>query len=212
MRVVVARNGRQRTLSVTPVNGRVVHEPGVAAPPGNRPFGIIGVTFDSPVQRTGALHAVATTGSDLGHVTWAAITGVGHLFTPSSVVHRFDQVTSAKAANQAAADGTRAQSIVGVVRTGNQAVQAGVGDFLLVLITINVFFGIFNLFPMLPLDGGHVALAVYEKIRTGRRATMYHADAAKLMPLAWLMMAFLAVIVGTALLTDILHPAANPFG
>ena len=39
----------------------------------------------------------------------------------------------------------------------------------MILISINVFVGIFNLFPMLPFDGGHVAIAVYEKIRTGRR-------------------------------------------
>ena len=42
---------------------------------------------------------------------------------------------------------------------------------------------------MLPLDGGHVAIAVYEKIRTGRRKVLYHADVAKLMPFTWLMLA-----------------------
>ena len=72
--------------------------------------------------------------------------------------------------------------------------------------------GIFNLFPMLPLDGGHVAIAVYEKIRTGRRRVMYHADVAKLMPFTWLMLMFLGVLFTTSLLTDILHPMANPFG
>ena len=95
-------------------------------------------------------------------------------------------MTSAKAANQAAANGTRAQSIVGIVQTATDAAQAGIGDFLYILIVINIFFGIFNLFPMLPLDGGHVAIAVYEKIRTGRRKVMYHADVAKLMPFTWL--------------------------
>ena len=44
---------------------------------------------------------------------------------------------------------------------------------------------------MLPLDGGHVAIAVYEKVRTGRRRVMYHADVAKLMPFTWLMLMFL---------------------
>jgi membrane-associated protease RseP (regulator of RpoE activity) len=87
-----------------------------------------------------------------------------------------------------------------------------VGDLLLILISINVFVGIFNLFPMLPLDGGHVAIAVYEKIRTGRRRVMYHADVAKLMPFTWLMLIFIAVLFSTSLLTDILHPMANPFG
>ncbi len=102
-------------------------------------------------------------------------------------------------------------SIVGVVQIATQAAQAGIGQFLYILIVINVFFGIFNLFPMLPLDGGHVAIAVYEKIRTGRRKVMYHADVAKLMPFSWLMLMFLGVLLTTALLTDILYPSANPF-
>ena len=118
-------------------------------------------------------------------MVWASITGIGHLFSPSGIAQRFDQVTSAKAASQAAADGTRAQSIVGIGQTATDALHAGIGDFLYILIVINVFFGVFNLFPMLPLDGGHVAIAVYEKIRTGRRKVMYHADVAKLMPFTW---------------------------
>ena len=140
------------------------------------------------------------------------MTGIGHLFSPSGVSQRFDQVTSAKAANQAAADGTRAQSIVGIGATATDALQAGVGDYLYILIVINIFFGVFNLFPMLPLDGGHVAIAIYEKIRTGRRKVLYHADVAKLMPFTWLFMLFLAVLIVPAFLTDILHPMANPFG
>ena len=140
------------------------------------------------------------------------MTSLGHLFSPGAVTQRFDQVTSAKAANQAAANGTRASSIVGIGATAADALQAGIGDYLYILIVINIFFGVFNLFPMLPLDGGHVAIAVYEKIRTGRRKVMYHADVAKLMPFTWLFMLFLAVLIVPALLTDILHPMANPFG
>jgi membrane-associated protease RseP (regulator of RpoE activity) len=62
---------------------------------------------------------------------------------------------------------------------------------------------------MLPLDGGHVAIAVYEKIRTGRRKVMYHADVAKMMPFAWLMILVLAIIILPALLTDIFHPVTG---
>ncbi|MGB7053654.1 MAG: site-2 protease family protein, partial [Acidimicrobiales bacterium] len=107
---------------------------------------------------------------------------------------------------------TRVESIVGAARTAVQAAQAGVGDLLVILISINVFVGIFNLFPMLPLDGGHVAIAVYERIRSGRRSVAYHADAAKLLPFAWLMIAFLGVLFATTLLNDLIHPLANPFG
>jgi membrane-associated protease RseP (regulator of RpoE activity) len=210
--IVVSRDGRDKTLTVTPTDGRDVHEPGLEVPKGAAPFGVVGITLGSPTQRSTPVHALASTGSELVHITWASLLGVAHLFSPSSVAQRFDQVSSAKAANQAAANGTRVTSIYGAGRVAVQAVQAGVGDLLLILISINIFVGIFNLFPMLPLDGGHVAIAVYEKIRTGRRRVMYHADVAKLMPFTWLMLMFLAVLFSTSLLTDILHPMANPFG
>ena len=121
-------------------------------------------------------------------------------------------MTSAKAASQAGADGTRVQSIVGAVQTATDAVHAGIGDLLIILISINLFIGIFNLFPMLHLDGGHVAIAIYEKIRTGRSKVLYHANVTKLLPFTWALVIFLGVLFATTLLTDLLHPMANPFG
>jgi membrane-associated protease RseP (regulator of RpoE activity) len=210
--VVVDRAGTDKTLTVTPANGRTLKEKDSTPPPGTAPYGLIGVSLGSPVETRSPIQAVTGTGSEIGQVVWASMTGIGHLFSPSGIGQRLDQVTSAKAADQAAANGTRAQSIVGISQTATDALHAGIGDYLSILIVINIFFGVFNLFPMLPLDGGHVAIAVYEKIRTGRRKVLYHADVAKLMPFTWLFMAFLLVLVVPALLTDILHPAANPFG
>ncbi len=210
--VVVDRNGSDKTLTVTPVNGRTLHEKGSKAPAGTAPYGLIGVSLGSPVATRSVIHGVTSAGSQLGSLVWSSVTSIGHLFSPRGVAQRFDQVTSAKAASQAAANGTRASSIVGIGGVATDALHAGIGDYLYILIVINIFFGVFNLFPMLPLDGGHVAIAVYEKIRTGRNKVLYHADVAKLMPFTWLFMLFLAVLIVPALLTDILHPAANPFG
>jgi membrane-associated protease RseP (regulator of RpoE activity) len=210
--VVVDRSGRTLTLRITPLDGRTVDETGLTPPPGHAPFGVIGAEFGSPNVRTGPVRALGDSVVDLGRLAWSTVVGVVHVFSPSAVAGRFHQVTSAKAAAQATANGTRVQSIVGVVDTGGQAVQAGIADTLWLLIVINLFLGVFNLFPMLPLDGGHVAIAVYERIRTGRSKRPYHADAAKLMPFTWLMLAFLGVLFTTALLVDVLHPMANPFG
>lgn len=210
--VVVSRQGTKRTLTVTPVDGRTLHERGSAPPAGSAPFGLIGVTFGSPIATRPPLNALTSSVTEFGRFTWSSVSAVGHLFSPGGLTQRFDQVGSAQAANQAAANGTRAQSIVGIVQTATDAAHAGIGDFFYILIVINIFFGIFNLFPMLPLDGGHVAIAVYEKIRTGRRQVMYHADVTKLMPFTWLFLLFLAVLVVPAFLTDVFHPMANPFG
>ncbi len=212
VRLVVSHDGHRQTLTVVPADGRTDHEAGVVAPSGSAPFGVIGVTLGAPLATRGPLEAVADTGTNLVRLTWASIVGVGHLFSPNGVAQRFAQVTNARAADQAAANGTRVESIVGAARTATQAAQAGIGDLLLILISINVFVGIFNLFPMLPLDGGHVLIAVYERIRSGRRSVAYHADVTKLLPFTWLMVMFLGVLFATSLLTDLLHPLANPFG
>jgi membrane-associated protease RseP (regulator of RpoE activity) len=58
---------------------------------------------------------------------------------------------------------------------------------------------------MLPLDGGHVAIAVYERIRS-RRGRMYHADVTKLTPVAYAFVLLLGFIVVSSLYLDITHP------
>jgi len=61
--------------------------------------------------------------------------------------------------------------VVGVADIAGQAVQAGggwkvtVSDLLLIIISLNIFIGAFNLLPLLPLDGGHLAVIVYEQVR-----------------------------------------------
>jgi len=210
--LVVERNGQRKTLTVTPADGRVEHEQGAAAPSGSAPFGVIGVTFGEPLQRENPVRALGRVPADLWNVTSSSVAGLGQLVSPSGISQRFDEVSSAKAANQAAANGTRAYSIVGIVNVANSAAEAGIAVLISLLILLNVFLGVVNLFPMLPLDGGHIAIAVYERIRTGRRQVAYHADAAKLLPLTWATLMLIGIIVLPALLTDILHPAAHPFG
>jgi len=209
---VVTRDGTRRTVTVTPVDGRTVHEQGVTVPPGSKAFGLIGISLGAPTETLGPVTGLAHTVTGLAHYSWASMVGVAHLFSPQATVQRFQNVTSAKAASQSAADGTRVSSIVGAVQTATDAARAGVAYLLGILVAINLFVGIFNLFPMLPLDGGHVAIAIYEKIRTGRRNVRYHADVTKLLPYTWAMVAILGVLFTTTLLADILHPVANPFG
>ena len=50
MTVVVDRHGSERTLTVTPANGRTEHEQDSVSPPGTAPYGIIGVSLGWPVQ------------------------------------------------------------------------------------------------------------------------------------------------------------------
>jgi membrane-associated protease RseP (regulator of RpoE activity) len=65
---------------------------------------------------------------------------------------------------------------------------------------VAVFVGVLNVIPLYPLDGGHFAVALYEKIR-GRKA-----DVRKLMPVAAAVVTFLVLIGLLGIYLDIFHP------
>jgi regulator of sigma E protease len=62
-------------------------------------------------------------------------------------------------------DTNQVSSSVGIVRVQSQAWRAGARDFLSVLGLISLALGLMNLIPVLPLDGGHIVLALIEKVR-----------------------------------------------
>jgi membrane-associated protease RseP (regulator of RpoE activity) len=103
-------------------------------------------------------------------------------------------------------------SVIGASRLGGEAIQKGVPEvFWQIFISLNVFIGIFNLLPLLPLDGGHIAIAWYEKARSWlyarlRRKDPGRVDYYKLMPIT-----YAVILIGGAftLLTataDIVNP------
>jgi membrane-associated protease RseP (regulator of RpoE activity) len=62
--------------------------------------------------------------------------------------------------------------VVGVARVSGETLASGtqnwsqrIGTFLLIIASLNIFVGIFNLLPILPLDGGHMAVAIADEFR-----------------------------------------------
>jgi membrane-associated protease RseP (regulator of RpoE activity) len=108
-------------------------------------------------------------------------------------------------------------SVVGASRVGGQAIEAGfVLLFVLLFAGFNIFIGVFNLFPLLPLDGGHIAVLWFERVRSrlarafGRRDPG-PVDLNKLVPLTVLVIVVFGGISVMAILADIVNPIANPF-
>ena len=85
---------------------------------------------------------------------------------------------------------------VGIAKIGGDALGAEaplsqrLATLLLLVAAVNVFVGVFNLLPLLPLDGGHLAILAYEQVRAGiakvlRRPAPGRVDLARLLPVAY---------------------------
>lgn len=103
-------------------------------------------------------------------------------------------------------------SVVGASIIGGETVDAGLWvAFWFFLAQLNFVLGAINLVPLLPFDGGHIAVATYEKIRNMIRSARGMVAAGpvnylKLMPATYVV---LAVVAGYMLLTvtaDLVNP------
>ncbi|MGZ4594663.1 MAG: M50 family metallopeptidase [Actinomycetes bacterium] len=107
-------------------------------------------------------------------------------------------------------------SVVGASRIGGESVQLGQPIFFLLLLGgLNVFIGIFNLFPLLPLDGGHVAIAWYERARSWVAARRGRPDPGrvdynKLLPVTYLVILLFGGLTVLTLAADIVNPITLP--
>jgi len=113
-------------------------------------------------------------------------------------------------------------SIVGGGRLAGETVSHDEFDvaektaFLLTLIAgFNFFIGMFNFVPLLPLDGGHIASAVWEALRRGlarvrRRPDPGYVDAAKLLPVAYVVASALLVMGVVLIVGDLVVPLHIP--
>jgi len=108
-------------------------------------------------------------------------------------------------------------SVVGVSRLGgdvaamDQPIRAKVATFLGLAASLNLFLFLFNLLPILPLDGGHVAGAAYEGVRrwlarvTGR-PDPGPVDVARLLPVAYVVAGLLLAMAVVVIWADLVKP------
>jgi membrane-associated protease RseP (regulator of RpoE activity) len=102
-------------------------------------------------------------------------------------------------------DEDRITSMVGIARFGAQASDDGMADFLILLALVNLSIGVLNMLPLLPLDGGHAAIAIYERIRS-RNGRRHMADISRLLPLTYAVFLLLVFVSMSAVYLDIVDP------
>lgn len=108
--------------------------------------------------------------------------------------------------------------IVGVAAVSGQVTASDqmnwserIGAFLLIVASLNFFVGIFNLLPILPLDGGHMAVAIADEIRAflarlRGKPRPAPIDVTVLTPVTMVVFVLLAVLTVMLLVADIINP------
>ncbi|WP_089254576.1 M50 family metallopeptidase [Asanoa hainanensis] len=103
-------------------------------------------------------------------------------------------------------------SVVGASRLGGEAVEHSAWEiFVLLFVSLNFFIGVFNLLPLLPLDGGHIAISWFERARSWVAARLGKPDPGrvdyyKLMPVTYVVILIGGAFTLLTITADIINP------
>jgi len=186
--LVVLRNGQRVVLTAT-----------LASNPTDASIAFFGISsWSRDYVKLNPLLAARHSVSDVASTAMRSFSGVFTVLNPRNVV---DSVTA-----PVADPATRPSTVVGASQLGGEiGRQEGLKGLLILLASVNVFVGVFNMLPLLPFDGGHAAVATYERLRS-RRNRVYRADVTKMVPVATAVIALLVLLMFAGLYLDITQP------
>jgi membrane-associated protease RseP (regulator of RpoE activity) len=173
--------------------------------------GIIGVSVGQSVasyRSFNPIEAVPESFTTIGQITRDTGAGIGRLFSPAGIERYSKNFTGDAPKQGSPASNERPRSIVGIVDIGGDLVGGNVWSLLFLLGAINLIVALFNLIPLLPFDGGHIAVAVFERIQERRKRMQgrYFADVAKLLPLTYAVVLILFLLMISSIYLDIASP------
>ncbi len=170
---------------------------------------VAGISATVVVPQASFVHALAMAPGGVATVAHNAVDALGQIFSPSGISRYFHVLAGTDKSQQA--NEQRFLSPVGFAQVAAHAVSAGWLEVVELLLVINVFIGLVNLVPLLPFDGGHIAIATIEKLSSIVMRRKIQVDAAKLMPIAAAVLTILLFIFVSSLFLDITHPVGNPY-
>jgi membrane-associated protease RseP (regulator of RpoE activity) len=199
--LTVLRDGRERTLTVTPVETRTAV--------GTAPK--IGVQPTVLTTHYGPASAVARTGRLFGSGVALTFESLGKI--PGAIPKLY---SNDRSADDSPASPIGVGKLAGDALASSGSASAAAANFLSILVSLNVFIGIFNLLPLLPLDGGHLAIVWFERVRSGvarvlGRPDPGRVDLTKVMPVAYFVIVLFVGLSVLLLGADIVNPVSNPF-
>lgn len=201
--IVIRRGDQTLDLSVPVTTNQM---PSLTDPNKTEKVGFLGVGPAAVREREGP-GAVISLMSDLTTRT------VGALFNmPKKMVGVWNAAFSDKKRDPNGPIGlVGASRIGGEIAASDEPGLDKLAFFLMFLGTVNFAIGMFNLVPLLPLDGGHIAGALLEALKRGvarlaRRPDPGHVDVAKALPLTYVMAAVLVTMGALLIYADLVNP------
>jgi membrane-associated protease RseP (regulator of RpoE activity) len=217
--VTIEREGATRELALTPaavlrpafeplrVDGEVVRRDGVPVFPTER-VGAIGVQMEFR-QGTQSLGPVEALGHSVDTMQQVA-TGIYTTFREK--LPSITKVYGPERDPEGFVGVVGAGRISGEVLASDETLAFKVLGFFGLIAGLNFFVGVFNLLPLLPLDGGHIAVLAFEQARDkvkrlfGYRGPLRRVDLTKLLPLTYAVVVFFAGFTVFLLGADIVNP------
>ena len=204
--ITVERNGAPVDIAVTPasrdLNGKVI--------------GVLGVVNKVGTITYGPVDAVSRAGKFTGQILQNSATSLVSL--PSKIPNLISQTFGGEKR-----DAEGLVGVVGVARVSGETantkaltVREKIATFILIIASLNLFVGMFNLLPLLPLDGGHMAVAIVDWVRNflaRRRGLAKPApfDVERLTPITMVVFVLMAALSILLLAADIFNPIKMNF-
>ncbi|QIS14480.1 M50 family metallopeptidase [Nocardia arthritidis] len=197
----VDRDGKTLDIQVTPQRvARYADKNGPA-----REVGAVGVgqEYYEPLKYN-VLAAIPAAGAFTGQMAVRTVESLAQL--PSKVSALITAVTGGER------DAETPVSVYGASKIGGETADHGKWNlFILVLASLNFFLGAFNILPLLPLDGGHIAVVLYEKVRNSIRGWRGQqpgspVDYLKLLPVTYVFVVIGGAYMVLTLVADIVNP------
>ncbi len=201
LEIVVDRNGDLIPLLITPATRMV----------DGKAIGVLGVINEIGTVRFNPIVATQKSITFGGDILSNSITSLIKL--PSKIPDLLAQTFGARERDPEGLVG-----VVGVARVSGETASTGklttnekIATFILIVASLNIFVGMFNLLPLLPLDGGHMAVAIADGIRNfwaKRRGRPKPApiDVERLTPITLVVFVFMAALSIILLAADIFNP------
>jgi membrane-associated protease RseP (regulator of RpoE activity) len=206
--ILAEKPGTTVALTIDRDGRSLVLHPTLAEVPGYGTDLGFGANVNTTFQRQGVISALGYVGTGFSEVFTGSVSALGEL--PAALPNLFKS-------DRSSTDAGNVSSVVGAARDTGDAVasdegwQAKVSFVLLLIASLNIFVGVFNLLPLLPMDGGHIAVVLWEMVRRRFNRLVGRPDPGlvdyrKLIPVSAAVFVVLVLFGSVLILADIVNP------